>query len=149
MQTLNIHIAELKHYNRSLIRKWLSIHDADNFIIEIPWENYRLNDQVLEVIFNYQSAAYAGDLLALCACTFQYNTPLSNEETFQFIITPFSKKSLAQKLSLIVEGYFADDEKMSNYSIRSSKHFLKVVNGKLLTAVPGLIELADNHLRHF
>jgi len=148
MKTRNIHIAELKHYNRSLITKWLSIHDAGNYIIEIPWEFYHLDDQVLEVIFNYQGAAYAGDLLALCACEFQYNTPLPNEETFKFIITPICKKRLAQKLSIIVDGYFSVDEKMTSYTIRSNKHFLKVVNGKLLTAVPGLIELADNHLRH-
>jgi hypothetical protein len=149
MQTLHINIADLKHYNRSLITKWLSIHNADNYIIEIPWENYHLDDKVLEVIFNYQSAAYAGDLLALCSNTFKYNTPLPNEETFKFTITPICKKRLAQKLSLIVDGYFSNDEKMTNYTIRSNKHFLKVVNGKLLTAVPGLIALADDYLTQF
>jgi hypothetical protein len=149
MQTLNINIAELKHYNRSLISKWLSIHDADIYIIEIPWEIYHLDDHVLEVILNYQSAAYAGDLLALCACKFQYNTPLPDKETFKFTITPICKKRLAQKLSIIVDGYFSVDEKMTNYTVRSNKHFLKVVSGKLLTAVPGLIELADNYLSQF
>lgn len=149
MQIRNIHIAELKHYNRSLISKWLAIHYADIYVIEIPWEIYHIDDHVLEVIFNYQSAAYAGDLLALCACKFQYNTPLPNEETFKFTITPICKKRLAQKLSIIVDGYFAVDKKMTAYSIRSNKHFLKVVSGKLLTAVPGLIKLADNYLGQY
>ncbi len=146
MQPFRFNLSVLKHYNSALIYNWLCLQKTNSFIIEIDWETYDDIDDHLQYVFNYTSVAYAGEMLCKCAKAIHYNAPLPLQQPFHFLLTDCNKKKLAKKLAPVVAGFFADDETMTNFSIRSNLHFIHVLEGKKITHLPALIHLADQYL---
>ncbi|NCU05256.1 MAG: hypothetical protein GXC73_14850 [Chitinophagaceae bacterium] len=146
MKPYKFNLSELKHYNSSLIRSWLSVHNTNSYLIKIDWEMYDEPEDLLQIVLNYTSAAYAAELLSQCAQTIQYNTPLPQAEPFMFQLSNCDKKKLSKKLAVVVDGYFSYDEGMTRFSILANQYFLNVLDGNMPTHVPALIKLAEQHL---
>jgi hypothetical protein len=143
MAAYQFNLSELKHCSKTLINTWLSHHNVDSFRFLIDWEIYTYPKDPLEIYLNYKLAAYSGELLSQCAQLVKYNAPYPQEEPFMFVLSNCNKKKLAKKLDYIVDGYFSPGEGMTRFSIRSHQYFIDVLNGKIQTQVPALINLAE------
>lgn len=147
---IKINTNEFKNYENKGIYEFLLLQNETEFEIIIPREAVEgINDQY-ELVVEFLSAAYAGQLLSAIANCFAYYTPCSNKTMpfyFQVVVTDIEK--LTDTFYYIIQGFNDPDggEIFLDFHTKAADFLNDVYNNKIECKTWGLVHIANNFLQ--
>lgn len=147
---IKININEFKNYESKSIYAFLLLQNETEFEIIIPREAVEgINDQY-ELVIEFLSAAYAGQLLSMTANCFAYYTPCSNKTMpfyFQAVVTDMEK--LADILYYIIQGFNNPDrgETFFDFHTKAAEFLNDAYEEKIDCSTWGLVHIANSFLQ--
>lgn len=103
---IKINISEFKNYQSKNIYAFLLLQNEMEFEIIIPREAVNGINDHYELVMEFLSAAYAGQLLNVIANCFAYCTPSPNKlMPFYFQVTITDIEKFADTLYYIIQGF--------------------------------------------
>lgn len=104
---IKINISEFQNYECKGIYEFLSLQVDNELEITIPRKAVERISNNYELVDEYLSAAYAGQIISEIATSFAYYTPCPGKTSpfyFQAVISDIEK--LAEALYMIIQGFY-------------------------------------------
>lgn len=145
-----INIKLLQYDNASHIEQYLSPFRNKKFEFIIPRNIFTSGNDSYDLLWQYHTAAYAGQLLADASSQFSYYIPdPKSHDAFRFKIQPGNITLLSENLAHIIGGMFTEEDTVLGFQQEAADYLDNVFEGKKDSDTWGLIHIAGKYLDRF
>lgn len=147
---VKLNINEFKAYDSKAIYEFLLLQNETEFEILIPREAVQGINDKYELLTEFLSAAYAGQVLSEIATCFAYHVPYPNKAVpFCFQVVIMETEKFSDALYFIMQGFNDLDgsDDFVNFHIKSADFLNDAYENKIECSTWGLMHIANNFLQ--